>query len=136
MNENNERVSRDGKRILSDEEFEIMRHRGTERPFSGKYDAFFEDGLYCCADCGHILFESTHKFDAGCGWPSFDRTAHTNSVVTYEDTRYGLSRVEVACRHCGAHLGHVFPDGPTETTGMRYCINSASLSFDPKTPNA
>jgi peptide methionine sulfoxide reductase msrA/msrB len=110
--------------------YHITREAGTERPFSGKYWDLFEDGQYRCSNCGLPLFESVTKFDAGCGWPSFDKTVAKDSVVELADNTLGMQRVEVRCRRCGAHLGHVFDDGPT-ATGLRYCMNSASLKFIP-----
>ncbi|HPD46432.1 MAG TPA: peptide-methionine (R)-S-oxide reductase MsrB [Anaerohalosphaeraceae bacterium] len=113
---------------LTPEQYHIMREKGTERAFTGKYDEFFEDGVYLCAACGQKLFESDAKFNSGCGWPAFSKPADENSVEYAEDTSYGMTRTEVMCSRCGGHLGHVFNDGP-RPTGMRYCINSAALDF-------
>ena len=111
--------------------FQVTRHAATERPFTGKYEAHWADGSYHCICCGAKLFDSVTKFDAGCGWPSFDRAIE--GTVTYtEDNSHGMKRVEITCSQCGSHLGHVFPDGPTET-GQRYCVNSLSLDFEPDT---
>lgn len=117
------------KRQLTEEQFHITREKGTERPFTGKFNNHKEKGVYMCACCGREIFSSDSKFDSGTGWPSFDRPASAGSVKTNEDNSLGMKRVEVVCSACDAHLGHVFPDGPQETTGMRYCINSASLDF-------
>ena len=115
------------KRELTDEEYRICREKGTERPFSGEYWDFWKSGTYFCKCCEATLFESSAKFDAGCGWPSFDREAEQGMIAEHEDLSLGMRRTEVTCANCGSHLGHVFPDGPTET-GLRYCINSASIS--------
>ncbi len=120
----------DWKKRLSPEVFAITRKAGTEHPFTGKYWNTFDDGQYQCSNCGLPLFESTSKFDAGCGWPSFDKTVAKDSVVELSDNTLGMRRIEIRCRRCNAHLGHVFDDGPT-ATGLRYCMNSASLNFIP-----
>ncbi|MGH1506100.1 MAG: peptide-methionine (R)-S-oxide reductase MsrB [Acidimicrobiales bacterium] len=111
---------------LSPEEFEITQHAATERAFTGRYWDVWDDGTYHCVVCDEALFTSETKFDAGCGWPSFDRAISDDKVGEIEDRSFGMRRVESVCGKCGAHLGHVFPDGPTET-GLRYCMNSASL---------
>lgn len=118
------------RRRLTPEQYHVTREAGTERPFTGKYWNVFDEGQYNCVGCGLPLFESSTKFDAGCGWPSFDRPIAENAVVEFEDHSFGMRRIEVRCRRCNAHLGHVFDDGPTET-GLRYCMNSAAMSFDP-----
>jgi peptide-methionine (R)-S-oxide reductase len=110
--------------------FEVTRHAATERPFTGKYADNFKDGVYHCICCDKPLFTSNTKFDAGCGWPSFDAAIADGAVATRSDRSLGMLRVEALCGHCGAHLGHLFDDGPTET-GLRYCMNSASLHFSP-----
>jgi methionine-R-sulfoxide reductase len=120
----------DWKSRLSREEFNIMRLAGTERAFTGEYWDFFEKGAYKCRGCGLDLFESDAKFDSHCGWPSFDKSVAKDAIVEIEDNSGGMRRVEVRCRRCDAHLGHIFDDGPTET-GMRYCINSPSIKFVP-----
>ena len=107
--------------------FQVTRHAATERPFTGKYEAVWADGSYHCICCGAKLFDSHTKFDAGCGWPSFD-LAVPGAITEITDRTHGMVRVETVCSSCGAHLGHVFPDGPTDT-GLRYCMNSASLDF-------
>ena len=114
---------------LSDEQYRILRQKGTERAFTGEYDIHFEDGIYFCAGCGIKLFDSGSKYDSGCGWPAFYQTAENGSVVEKLDKSHGMIRTEVLCGNCGGHLGHVFPDGPSDKTGLRYCINSAALDF-------
>lgn len=116
---------------LSDEEYYVLRQKGTERPFTGIHNKTNEKGVFRCKGCGAKLFDSNNKFDAGCGWPSFDATLDDSAVEEHLDTSHGMRRVEVTCRNCGGHLGHVFPDGPKDTTGMRYCINSVAIDFDP-----
>jgi len=114
---------------LTPEQFRIMRQKGTERAFTGRYWNETAPGVYRCAACGQELFLSDSKFDAGCGWPSFSAPADGGSVETREDTSYGMLRTEVVCCRCGSHLGHVFSDGP-KPTGLRYCINSVALSLE------
>lgn len=114
---------------LSAEEFHVCREKGTERPYSGEYWDCKEDGVYHCRCCGEPLFLSDTKFDSGCGWPSFFRPAGEDAVEEADDTTHGMIRTEVMCNKCGAHLGHVFEDGPAPT-GLRYCINSLSIRLD------
>lgn len=109
--------------------FAVTRQAATEPPFSGRYEQVWDAGRYRCVCCDAVLFASEHKFDAGCGWPSFDR-AQADAVHEVRDTSHGMLRVETRCAACGAHLGHVFTDGPRATTGLRYCINSAALRLD------
>lgn len=116
---------------LTPEQYRILRQKGTERPFSGEYEHNWTPGTYRCAGCGEELFASDSKFDAGCGWPSFDRPAVSANVAESRDVSHGMIRTEVLCASCGGHLGHVFPDGPTDT-GLRYCINSVAIKLDPK----
>ncbi len=116
---------------LTPEQHKVMREKGTEAPFSGKYWDSKEKGTYKCASCGAELFSSDTKFDSGTGWPSFDSVISNENIETREDNDMGMKRTEVLCKKCGAHLGHVFPDGPTKT-GERYCINSVCLTLDPK----
>jgi peptide-methionine (R)-S-oxide reductase len=111
--------------------YQVLRKKGTERAFTGKYWNHHEPGTYVCAGCGQELFTSTTKFDSGCGWPSFFESIDPSKVERHEDMSYGMHRIEVTCAKCGGHLGHVFPDGP-EPTGERYCINSVSLGFKRK----
>jgi peptide-methionine (R)-S-oxide reductase len=120
---------REWRKMLSPEQYEVLRHKGTERPFTGQYVHEKRSGVYRCAGCGAELFSSETKFDSGTGWPSFTEAADRANVELLDDYSYGMHRIEVNCAACGGHLGHVFPDGPGET-GERYCINSCSLELD------
>lgn len=114
---------------LTPEQQKVLFDKATEAPFSGELLHHNEAGEYTCANCGSVLFDSSHKYDSGCGWPSFDKAIE--GAVTYvEDTSHGMIRTETTCANCGGHLGHVFPDGPPETTGVRYCVNSLALDFE------
>lgn len=115
---------------LTPEQYHVLREAGTERAFTGQYDKHFAEGSYACAGCGTPLFTSGAKYDSGCGWPAFTRPLDSASVVERRDSSFGMIRTEVLCAACGGHLGHVFPDGPREAGGLRYCINSLSLDFD------
>jgi len=115
---------------LNPEEYHILREKGTERPFTGKYDKHYDDGTYRCAGCDTELFTSETKYNSGCGWPAFYESL-PGKIEESPDNSFGMKRIEITCEKCGGHLGHVFNDGP-EPTGLRYCVNSASLDFDPK----
>jgi peptide-methionine (R)-S-oxide reductase len=132
MSQKIEKTDAEWKAILNEKgaeasAFEVTRHAATERPFTGKFDAVWTDGSYHCICCGHKLFDAQSKFDAGCGWPSFSK-ALPGAIREIVDRQHGMTRTETVCASCDAHLGHVFPDGPTDT-GLRYCMNSASLDF-------
>jgi len=115
---------------LDAEQYRVLRHQATERPFTSPLNKEYRPGMFACAGCGTELFEATDKFDSGCGWPSFTQPKD-DAVAESVDTSHGMRRVEVHCRRCGGHLGHVFEDGPAPT-GLRYCINGVSLTFAPK----
>ncbi len=115
---------------LGEERYRILRKKGTERPFTGEYNLKFDDGEYKCGACSTALFDSTSKFESGCGWPSFDESIE-GAVEYIQDKTFGMIRTEILCANCGSHLGHVFNDGPT-ATGQRYCVNSLSVDFQKK----
>jgi peptide-methionine (R)-S-oxide reductase len=117
---------------LTPEQYHILREKGTEAPFTGALWDNHEGGRYVCAACGNVLFMSDDKFDSGSGWPSFTEPASKEVVAEQDDSSHGMQRTDVVCTRCGSHLGHVFPDGPADKTGLRYCINSAALKFENK----
>ena len=123
-----EKTKAEWKEILSADEYYVLREKGTERPHTGEYNLHFKNGDYHCKGCNAKLFENKHKFESGCGWPSFDQ-AIEGAIEYIRDTTHGMIRTETVCANCGGHLGHVFNDGPRETTGQRYCINSLSINF-------
>lgn len=126
-----QKTDEEWRKQLSSQEFHILRQRGTERAFTGKYCKNHDAGRYLCVGCGQVLFDSSSKFDSGTGWPSFFQPLRPGSLAQVTDTAWGMTRTEVLCANCGGHLGHVFPDGPPPTN-LRYCINSACLRFEPR----
>ena len=125
-----EKSESEWKAQLGEEAYYVLRQKGTERAFTGEFNAHYEKGIYTCKACDTKLFESSHKFDSGCGWPSFDTSVEGN-VIYKRDQSHGMIRTEIMCANCGGHLGHVFEDGPTETK-QRYCVNSLSINFKEK----
>lgn len=132
MDDMKKMTQQDWKKRLTPEQYHVLRQQGTEPAFTGKYWNNHDTGMYECMACGQELFSSDTKFDSGTGWPSFDDPVNKEHVALREDKGHGMVRVEVVCKNCGSHLGHVFDDGPKETTGMRYCINSCALNFKKK----
>jgi methionine-R-sulfoxide reductase len=125
-----EKTEKEWREKLSPEQYHVLREKGTERPYTGKFYQHSETGIYMCGGCGEELFTSDMKFDAHCGWPSFDREIGEGRIKKVKDYSHGMIRTEIICAKCGGHLGHLFDDGPTET-GLRYCVNSLSLDFKP-----
>ncbi len=128
---NKQTTDAEWRKLLGPEQYAVLRGKGTEAPFTGKYETENGQGIYVCGACGIELFESGTKFDAHCGWPSF-YDAKKGAVEFHKDTTHGMERTEVTCANCGSHLGHIFDDAPDQPTGQRYCINSVSLDFKPK----
>lgn len=128
MSDNLPKTDAEWRALLDEDTYYVTRQKGTERPFTGKYYDNKEEGVYRCACCGQELFSSDAKYDSGSGWPSFFKPAEQAAVAEDTDTTHGMTRTEILCSNCGAHLGHVFPDGP-KPTGLRYCVNSLSLNF-------
>lgn len=124
-----QKTEEEWKKILTPQQYEILRNRGTEPAFTGEYVDNHETGMYVCRACGNELFDSGTKFESGSGWPSFYDVATKGNVELRDDNSHGMERTEVICSNCGSHLGHVFPDGPKDKTGLRYCINSCALNF-------
>ena len=122
----------DWREKLTPEQYHVLREGGTERAFTGKYEKNKQPGEYRCAGCGQVLFESDTKYDSGSGWPSFTAPVADHAVAENRDVRHGMVRTEVVCGTCAGHLGHVFPDGPADAGGLRYCVNSAALDFQPR----
>lgn len=120
------------KEKLTPEQYDVLRNKGTEAPFTGELLNNKKDGMYNCAACGQVLFSSETKYDSGSGWPSFFDAVSPDAVELHDDFSHGMHRIEITCARCGGHLGHVFNDGPGDKTGQRYCINSLSLDFDSK----
>jgi peptide-methionine (R)-S-oxide reductase len=131
MKDKIQKTEEEWQKELTPEQFQVCRMKGTERPFTGEYYQSKEPGIYKCVACGNELFDADTKYESGTGWPSFYKPINEENVETEEDDSYGMSRTEVMCGKCGAHLGHLFPDGP-RPTGLRYCINSIALKKDTK----
>lgn len=120
------------KNQLTPQQYQILREKGTEAPFTGEYVDLHDNGMFTCAACCNVLFSSDTKFDSGSGWPSFYDVANNENIELHDDFSHGMQRTEVNCAKCGGHLGHLFADGPADKTGQRYCINSCALKFNPK----
>jgi peptide-methionine (R)-S-oxide reductase len=127
-----QKTEEEWKKDLTPEQYKVLREKGTEAAFTGKYYKNHDSGMYVCGACGQELFSSDTKFDSGTGWPSFTEPANLEHVELKDDTSHGMVRTEVLCKKCGSHLGHVFPDGPRDKGGKRYCINSCALDFKKK----
>lgn len=125
------RTEAEWRTVLTAEQYHVLREKGTDRPFTGKYYLHNDKGVYSCAGCGTQLFTSDMKFDSDCGWPSFDKEIAGGRIKQIKDRSYGMDRIEIVCAKCGGHLGHIFDDGPT-LTGKRYCVNSTSIDFTKK----
>jgi peptide-methionine (R)-S-oxide reductase len=131
MSEKIEKTEEEWRKTLTPEQYHVLREKGTERAFTGKYAETHDPGMYRCAGCGNPLFDAETKYESGSGWPSFYQPIAKDAVETETDRKFGMTRDEVVCAKCGGHLGHVFPDGP-EPTGLRYCMNSAALDLEKK----
>ena len=132
MTEKIRKTDEEWRRELSPEAYRVIREKGTEPAFTGRFWDHHAEGVYRCAACGQPLFAADHKYDSGSGWPSFTRPMDDGAVETAEDRSHGMRRTEIVCARCDAHLGHQFPDGPREAGGQRYCINSCALEFEPR----
>jgi peptide-methionine (R)-S-oxide reductase len=130
--ENISKTDQEWREQLTDEQYRVLRKAGTERPFTGQYVDTEDEGNYACAARGNDLFSSETKFHSGSGWPSFWDVVSQGNVEVHQDNSHGMQRSEIVCAQCGGHLGHLFPDGPQDQTGLRYCINSAALAFQPE----